>query len=330
MRLLMLGGTGFVGRAVVAEALALGWEVTALHRGRHADTPGVRSLRGDRTSPDGLTALAGGEWDLAVDTWSAAPTAVRDATRLLADRVGHFVYVSSRSVYAFPRPEGAVGRAERSPVVEAGPDDLATTYPRDKRGAEIAVERAFGDRGLLARAGLILGPHEDIGRLPWWLERTRRGGDVLAPGPPDLPLQYIDARDLAAWLLYAARRGLGGAYDVVAEPGHATMESLLRACVRATGGGARLRWADPEVIEAAGVEPWSELPVWLPPGDLHTMMHGADVAKALAAGLRCRPVEETVADTWEWLRQVGAAPQRPDRPRVGLAPEREAAVLRTL
>ncbi|MCX4711579.1 NAD-dependent epimerase/dehydratase family protein [Streptomyces griseus] len=330
MRLLMLGGTEFVGRAVTDAALARGWDVTVFHRGRHAPPPGVRALTGDRTAgPAGLAALTEGgpDWDLVVDTWSGAPSAVRDAARLLCDRAGHFGYVSSRSVYAYPAAAGL--DEDGPPVAGASPDDGGDVpYGRAKRGGELAALDAFGDRALLARAGLIIGPGENIGRLPWWLSRIARGGPVIAPGPPGTELQYIDARDLAEWLLDAAANGLHGAYNTVSRPGHATMGELLTACVRATGSDAELRWTDPEVLLAAGVEPWTDLPVWLPPGELYDTLHRGDHTKAYAAGLRCRPVGETVADTWSWLRTLGGvAPRRPDRPAVGLDPRLEAKLL---
>ncbi|MFB6890470.1 NAD-dependent epimerase/dehydratase family protein [Kitasatospora sp. NPDC056327] len=325
MRLLLLGGTEFVGRAVTEAALERGWEVTVFHRGTHAPPPGTRVLHGDRTAPDGLAALAAGEWDAVVDTWSAAPSAVRDSARLLAGRAGRYAYVSSRSVYAHPAPAGA---DESAPVVEGSPDDGGVPYPQAKRGGELAVLDAFGDRALLLRAGLIVGPYENIGRLPWWLNRIARGGPVLAPGPRDLGLQFIDVRDLAAWTLDALAAGLGGPYDVVGPRGHSTMGELLEACVAATGADAELRWTAPERIAAAGIEPWGQLPFWIPPGELYDTMHGSDTGRAVAAGLRCRPAARTVADTWAWLRSVGGvAPQRPDRPAVGLDPELEAAVL---
>ncbi|MER5746191.1 NAD-dependent epimerase/dehydratase family protein [Streptomyces sp. NPDC002225] len=328
----MLGGTEFVGRAVTEEASARGWDVTVFHRGRHAAPPGVAELLGDRTAPDGLAALARGAadgpgWDLVVDTWSGAPSAVRDAARLLAGRAGRYTYVSSRSVYAYPAPAGL---PEDGPLVTGASPDAGgdVPYAQAKRGGELAALDAFGDRALLARAGLILGPGENIGRLPWWLGRIARGGPVLAPGGPDLDLQYIDARDLAGWLLDAARAGLHGPYNLVSRPGHTTMGRLLEACVRVTGSGAELRWVPEEAILAAGVEPWSDLPVWLPPGELYDTLHRGDVERAHAAGLRCRPVEETVADTWTWLEKLGGrAPQRPDRPAVGLDPEVEARLL---
>ncbi|MFF4057536.1 SDR family oxidoreductase [Streptomyces sp. NPDC001668] len=329
MRLLLLGGTEFVGRAVAEAALEAGWEVTAFHRGRHAPVAGVRSLHGDRTDPDGLTALTeGGGWDLVVDTWSGAPRAVRAVARLLRDRADRYTYVSSCSVYTWPQP---AGYTEAAPVVEgAFADADRTDYARDKRGGELAALDAFGpDRSLFVRAGLILGPYENIGRLPWWLGRIARGGPVLAPGPRDLPLQYVDARDLAEWLLEAAGTGRSGPYNLVSPPGHTTMGELLDACVAATGSDAELRWTDPDIVLGAGIAPWTGLPVWVPPDtDLHSTLHGGDTSRAAAAGLRCRPVTETVADTWRWLGEIGGvAPQRPDRPAVGVDPETEAKVL---
>lgn len=335
MKLLILGGTEFVGRAVTEAALARGWEITVFHRGRHAPPPGVAELLGDRTVEGGLAAIAGVAepadgtytWDLVVDTWSGAPSAVRDAARLLSGRAARYTYVSSRSVYDYPAPAGL---AEDGPLVEDASPDAGgdVPYARAKRGGELAALDAFGDRALLARAGLIIGPWENVGRLPWWLTRIARGGPVLAPGTPDLDLQYIDARDLAAWLLDACGQGLHGPYNLVSRPGHTTMGGLLGACVRATGSDAELRWIDTDRILAAGVEPWTDLPVWLPPGELYDTLHQGDVGKAHATGLRCRPVEETVADTWAWLCELGGtAPQRADRPLKGIDPETEAKLL---
>ncbi|MFI6344743.1 NAD-dependent epimerase/dehydratase family protein [Streptomyces sp. NPDC050560] len=326
MKLLILGGTEFVGRAVAEDAVARGWDVTVLNRGRHEPPPGTVALRGDRRAPDGLAALSEGAWDAVVDTWSGAPSVVRDAVRLLAGRVDRYAYVSSRSVYTFPTPAGL---PEDGPVVDAAPDagdDVG--YAEAKRGGELAALDGFGERALLVRAGLILGPYENIGRLPWWLTRIARGGTVLAPGPRDLALQYVDARDLAAWTNGALAQGLGGAYNLVSPRGHATMGEVLEACVRVTGGDARLRWLEPDAVLAAGIEPWTELPIWLPPGELYDALHDGDVSRALATGLRCRPFAETAADTWAWLGTIGgAAPGREDRPAVGLAPEKEARAL---
>ncbi|MFE9660270.1 NAD-dependent epimerase/dehydratase family protein [Streptomyces sp. NPDC005955] len=328
MKLLILGGSEFAGRAVAEEAVRRGWEVTAFNRGRHPAPDGVTTLTGDRTAPGGLSALANGAWDAVVDTWSAAPRAVRDTAALLADRVGRYTYVSTKSVYAWAPPAGA---NENHPTVTGDPDAEATAYAEDKRGAELAVEAAFGpERSLLLRAGLIIGPYENVGRLPWWLNRIARGGEVLAPGPRDLPLQYVDVRDLAVFALDATVAGLNGPYDTVSPSGHTTTGELLDACAAVTGSRARLRWIDPEVILKAGVEPWTELPIWAPPdSEVHAALHGSDVSRAVGAGLVCRPAAETVADTWTWLTSLGgAAPQRTDRPAVRLSAETEARILR--
>ncbi|MEU6989095.1 NAD-dependent epimerase/dehydratase family protein [Streptomyces sp. NPDC046465] len=326
MRLLMLGGTEFVGRAVTEAALARGWEVTVFHRGHHAAPEGATAVHGDRTAEGGLAALADGEWDVVVDTWSAAPRVVRESARLLAGRAGRYVYVSSGSVYRYP---GEAGSDESFPVVDGDPDADATEYAQDKRGGELAAVAEFGaGRTVLARAGLILGRYENIGRLPWWLNRVARGGPVLAPGPRDLDIQYIDVRDLAEWILHAASAGLHGPYNLVSPMGQITMGELLDACTAVAGPDASLRWTDPETVLAAGIEQWMELPVWLAPGELHETMHRTSSRKAIDAGLGTRPVTDTVRDTWEWLRSIGgAAPQRPDRPVVGLAPDKEAKAL---
>ncbi len=322
----MLGGTEFVGRAITDDALARGWDVTVFHRGRHDPPAGVASLHGDREAEGGLAALEGGTWDAVVDTWSRAPSAVRDAARLLRGRTGTYAYISSRSVYRFPEP---LGLGEGAPVVDGSPDDGGhDDYAAAKRGGELAALGAFGDRALLVRAGLILGPYENIGRLPWWLTRIARGGEVLAPGPRDAGIQYIDVRDLAAWTLDAVENDLGGPFDLVCPSTHTTMGELLEACVRTTGSDADLVWTPPETILDAGIEPWMDLPVWIPPGEAYDTIHGVNVSKALSAGLRCRPVQETVDDTWEWLQSIGGrAPQRPDRPVLGLSPEAEAKAL---
>ncbi|CAN5462421.1 SDR family oxidoreductase [soil metagenome] len=324
MRLLVLGGTEFVGRAVVHEALAAGWQVTVFNRGSHRAADGVEAVVGDRTEPGALAALGAGTWDVVVDTWSWAPRAVRDSAAALADRAASYVYVSSRSVYDDP-PAGA---CETSPVVEASPDAAQSSYAADKRGAELGAIAAFGDRALVLRPGLIIGPHENVGRLPWWLARSARGGRMLAPGPAASGIQFVDARDLARFCLSAAERGLGGAFDVVSPVDRASFGDLIAACVAVTGSVADPVWVDPETILAAGISPWTELPVWLPPGVDHDALHRSDTAKAAAAGLVIRPLEETVADTWEWLQSPGAVvAQRPDRPPGGLDAEIEARVL---
>jgi nucleoside-diphosphate-sugar epimerase len=327
MRLLVLGGTRFVGRAVANDAVARGWDVTVLNRGATAPPPeGVSTLTADRTSyAELMDVLADATWDAVVDTWSGAPSVVRDAAGLLAGRTERCAYVSSRSVYTWP-PEP--GGDESKPVVDADPDADRTDYAADKRGAELAVIREFGaDRTLLARAGLILGPFEDVGRLPWWLGRIARGGPVVAPGDPQRGLQYVDARDLAAWVLDNLVRGTTGAVDTVSPPGFTTIRALLEACVAATGSDAELVWVPEEVLDAEGAEPWTQLPCWVPStGELAGLME-SDTSRAASTGLRCRPVEETVRDTWSWLEYAGMPAPREGLPLNGLPPDLEKRLL---
>ncbi len=330
MRVLVLGGTHHVGRAVVEEALARGDQVTTLTRGVSGPSaPGALALHADRTDPAALSAVLGdATWDAIVDTWSGAPLVVLTAATLLSGRAGHYGYVSSRSVYSWPI---AIGLDESGPVVSGDPaseDD--EDYAAAKRGGELAALQGFGEDTVLARAGLILGPYERVGRMPWWLRRIERGGAVLAPGPADLALQYIDCRDLARWLLHAADEGITGAFNTVSRPGHATMAGLLEAAVEVTGSTAELVWTSPELIEAAGISPWTELPVWVPPGSDLAGLHSGDVSAAYAAGLTCRPVRDTVADTWAWLQTEGDPPAPAGRGELGLDPGREQEVLAQL
>ena len=327
--LLVLGGSHFVGRAAVHEGLARGWEVTTFHRGPGDPVhPEVRTLRGDRTDRTDLQALARDDWDLVIDTWAGAPSAAAAAAQLLADQAGRYAYVSSGSVYTAPPTPGA---GEDDPVVDGDPAAQDGEYPELKRGCEIAIGAAFGDRALFARAGLIIGPHENVGRLTWWLGRMARGGEVMCPGPPELPLQYIDARDLAAFLFDATAAGHGGPVNVVSRRGHATMGSLLEACAAAAAPPhTRLTWVDPRLIQDAEIAPWEELPIWLPGDHEYAAMHDYDVRRAHEWGLRPRPPAETGIDTWEWLSALGAPPPLPpDRPAPGVSAERERAVLET-
>lgn len=327
MRLLVLGGTRFVGRAVANDAVARGWDVTVLNRGATAAPPdGVRTLTADRTSYAELTDVLGAQrWDAVVDTWAGAPSVVRDAAGLLADRTDRYGYVSTRSVYVWPSPPGA---DETYPLVDGNPDADRVDYASDKRGGELAAIREYGeDRVLMGRAGLILGPYEDIGRLPWWLRRIARGGRVVAPGNPDRGLQYVDARDLAAWMLDNLVRGTVGPVDLVCPRDFTTIRALLEACIEATASDAELVWVPEQVLDDEGIEGWTQLPCWVPStGELAGMME-SDTSKAEATGLRCRPVEDTVRDTWEWLQRDGMPAPREGLPLNGLPPELESVLL---
>jgi len=323
MRMLVLGGTRFVGRAVIEEALARGWDVTAVHRGVTGVVPGaVAGLQADRAVPGELArALGEATWDVAVDTWDGPPRVATEAAGLLAGRVSSYGYVSSASVYVWGSHVD-----ETSAVVDGDPQAEDGAYPALKRGAELGVLASFPD-ALLARAGLILGPYEDIGRLPWWLHRIARGTTVIAPGRPTRPLQYVDVRDLAAWLLTGLDSGLSGPIDVISRSGHATTEQLLRACLAATGSRAEFVWISERELAATGAEPWTQLPCWVPEDGEFAGFLEVDTTKAAETGLHCRPIEDTVTDTWTWLQRDGLPPQRSDRDVHGLPTDLEQQLL---
>jgi nucleoside-diphosphate-sugar epimerase len=318
MRLLVLGGTVFLGRHAAAEALSRGHEVTVFHRGRHGVdlfAGEAEHVLGDRGGD--LAALRGRSWDAAIDTSGYQPA---DVARSSALDVGHLVFVSTANVYpAWP----AEPVDEDSPVWTEGDD-----YGPLKAACERVAAQALPGAVASVRAGLLCGPHDNIFRLPWWISRVAAGGDVVAPGDPERTVQLVDARDLAAWTLDLAERGVAGTFNGTAPAGQTTMREVLEAAVQATGGGARLHWVPDEVLLEHGVEPWDELPLWLPAdGGAGTWAIGTE--RAQAAGLRCRPVAETVADTWAWLR--GGAGDIGDwraenRPR-GLSAERERELL---
>ena len=307
MKLLVLGGTVFLGRHVVDAALADGHEMTIFTRGRtNPDLfPEAERLQGDRDGD--LGALAGRSWDGVVDTSGYVPRVVRQSAELLQDALGRYVFVSSISVYADP----SLPLEEASPVAElADPasEDVQADYGALKAACETVVDEVFGERGANVRAGLIVGPYDPTERFTYWPRRLAEGGDVLAPGDPAAPSQFVDARDLAAWLVRLAEHGPGGVFNATGPAEPFTLGALLDEANDAVGAGARLVWTDEQRLLDAEVQPWMELPLWLP-GDEHRGMLRADNRRAIAAGLRFRPVRETVLDTLAWSREAGE--QRP-------------------
>ena len=330
MRLLIIGGTSFLGRATAEEALRRGHSVTTFNRGRSdPDVPGVEALRGDRTSDADLSQLAGRGFDAVVDTCGFVPEAVGRSSAVLRDSAAFYAYVSSMSATTtWPSATTPDDAPRQDCPVDAGPDD--GDYGRLKAGCERAVADAFGDRALVVRAGLIIGPHENVGRLPWWLTRIAQGGEVLAPGDPDVPMQLVDARDLAAFMLDAAQARTGGTVNATGPRGNATMGSWLGDCVTSTGSGATLTWVADDLLLEHDVEPWTELPLWMPPGQGADHVWDSDTAEAQRLGLRTRPVSDTVRDTWAWLQEAGDVPEQPPRRYLGshgIDPGKEARVL---
>jgi hypothetical protein len=263
---------------------------------------------------------------------------VAASAELLAGHAGHYTYVSTISVY---RDQPGEPITEESPVVDGSPDASGTAetldYAELKAGSERAVQQAMPGRNLITRPGLIIGPHENVGRLPWWLTRIARGGPVLAP-PLDSELRMTDARDLAAWLTDNTRRRIPGVVNVPGPEG-TTFGDLLTACAQVTapqrGDGLELRPTADPVLLGAGVEPWMELPMWAPDTPEFADIWRVSGDRALRTGMRYRPLIDTVRDTWNWLTQEAASQDRPvsefaRRPGIGLDPGREQEILATL
>jgi 2'-hydroxyisoflavone reductase len=318
VKLLVLGGTKFLGRHAVDAALAGGHEVTIFTRGQTNPElfPEAEHLHGDRDGD--LGALAGRTWDGVVDTSGYVPRIVRQSAELLRDAVGRYVFVSSISVYGdFSGPI-----TEATPVAELeDPDteEILESYGALKAACERVVEEAYGDRSARVRAGLIVGPYDPTDRFTYWPRRIAAGGDVLGPGEPGAPVQFVDARDLAAWLVRLALGGPGGVFNASGPAEPLTFAELLDRARVAIGSDANVVWTEEQRVLDAGVQPWTELPLWLPGID-YAGMARADISRAVDAGLRFRPVEETVLDTLAWDRSVPG-----DRPT--LAADKEAEIL---
>jgi 2'-hydroxyisoflavone reductase len=329
VQILVIGGSVFLGRAFVVEALRRGDEVTTLNRGiTGVDISGVETIRGDREVCADLERLVDGRhWDAVVDTCGFTPQVVGESARLLCGHADSYLFVSSISaIRGWPTEPVDEGSPLHQCAPDAGPDD--GDYGVLKAGCERAMD-AFEGRVLIISPGLILGPHENVGRLPWWLRRIARGGQVLAPGDPDREMQVIDARDIAGFGLTQLTRGGTGRFLTSGVRGNTTFGRLLGDCVEATGSDAELTWIDDRFLVEHGVEEWTELPLWTTGGPGTAAVWRPSSQKALAAGLRCRPVTETVRDAWDWVASGAAdalATYR-EMPQHGIDPAKEAAIL---
>lgn len=323
MKLLLLGGTVFLGRHIAACALQRGHRVTLFHRGRQNPDlfPGAVKLYGDR---DGcLDALQEGEWDAVIDTSGYIPRVVKDSARILADRCGHYTFISSISVYADVR---AAGIDEAHPVDKMDDETVeeinGETYGPLKALCERAVHDVFADRALIIRPGLIVGPHDPTDRFTYWPHRIARGGEVLAPESPGHPVQVIDVRDLAEWTVRSVEGRLTGVYNATGPAEPMDLGSLLEVCREATGSGASLSWVPAEFLLDQGVTPWTEIPLWMPRSEGAAGLMQVSIRRAVAAGLTFRPLSDTVVDTLRWLECTG------DRDwKAGLDPVREQELL---
>jgi 2'-hydroxyisoflavone reductase len=324
--ILVLGGTGFLGPHVVTAALARGHTVTLFNRGKtHADLfPGVEKLHGDR---DGhLEALANRTWDAVIDPSGYVPRIVKASAELLAPRVGHYVFVSTISVYA---KFDVVNPDESLPVAtiaDETSEDVKANYGALKALCEKAAEAAMPGRVASIRPGLIIGPGDPSGRFTHWVTRLADGGEVLAPGDGSTPVQYIDGRDLGAWLVRVVEDRTVGTMNALGPEHRVTMKSVLDECNRALGGKAQLTWVDAAFLEQQGVEGWRDMPMWLPNQGEFAGFGTLQNVRAVKAGLTFRPIGDTARDTLAWLETV-PEDQRATARSTGIKPDKEARVL---
>ena len=321
MKFLIFGGSVFLSQAVAREAVGRGHTVICVSRGDSGTVPEGASHtiadRSEETDPRAgtWTGLASHEWDAVVDV-ATTPSWAQTAVAALADQVRHWTYISSISVYSdLSRPGGTPEDTPTHPPADGDLDDFSdpTAYGRNKSACEQAVRQGLGDRALIVRPGLIVGPGDPSGRYTYWPERLSRGGRVLVPEPADASTQVIDVRDLATWLVTAAEERLTGTYDAVgpARPFSAVLADTAAGVKQVSVPGrdarppVRLVWADPEALLQLDVRPWGgprSLPLWLP-GEEYAGMRDRDVRATLAAGLAPRPLAETARDTLRWLAE---------------------------
>lgn len=303
MRILVIGGTVFVGRAATDAALARGHEVAHFNRGRTAPPdPRVQTIHGDRGGPEALR-RAKGPWDAVLDSSGYLPQVVARSCAAFAD-VPRYLFVSSISVYsAFDAPSFDE-RAAVAPPPSPLPDAMTPAlYGPLKTGCEEAVRGTFGERATIVRPGLVVGPRDPTDRFTYWPVRVARGGKVLAPGRPSRRVQFIDARDLGEFMVELLEREATGTFNATGPREPVTMEEVLATCNVVAGSDATFAWADDEFLLGAKVAPWTGLPLWIPESDAAMKgLMSADLARPLAHGLAFRPLATTIADTLAWAR----------------------------
>ena len=305
MRLLILGGTQFLGRAIAAQACAIGHDVTCAARGVTGPVPsGAQFVRIDRDAPDGLAPLADESFDAVVDV-SRHPGQVRRAVAALRPRARHWTLVSTVSVYADNRTIGQ--RADTAPLRAPTAPDIELSTEETYGAAKVACEQAVGEGAFICRAGLLVGPEDPTGRFTYWPTRLARGGEVLVAAAPDEAVQFVDVRDLAQWIVHAAQTGLTGIFDSIGPT--ITRGQLLAECAEAVGAACTFTWVDRAFLERHDIRRWSgprSLPLWLPLPEFAGFAT-RDTSPARAAGLTIRPLAETARDTLAWAHAAGGS-----------------------
>jgi 2'-hydroxyisoflavone reductase len=324
--ILVLGGTNFLGPHVVDAALARGHTVTLFNRGKtHPGLyPDLEKLRGDRDGK--LDALVGRRWDAVVDPSGFVPRIVKMSAELLAPNIGHYVFISTISVY---KGEATIGADEAAPVEtidDPTDEDVKKNYGALKVLCERAAEAAMPGRVTSVRSGLIIGPGDPTGRFTYWPSRMRDGGEVLGPGDGTTPTQYIDGRDLGAWIVHAIETGTFGVYNALGPTTKITIKQVLDDCNRAAGNKASITWVDAKFLADHDVSGWSEMPMWIDNHGEYAGFGTLSNARAVAAGLTFRPVFDTARDTLAWLDTLPADEQAKVRSS-GIKPDKEASVL---
>jgi 2'-hydroxyisoflavone reductase len=322
MKLLFIGGTRFVGRHLVKAALTAGHEVTLFHRGQSDPEfmPEVEHILGDRNHD--LNRLDGGEWDAVIDTCGYTPKQVRASTETLAGRVDRYVFISTISVYADFSTMGLNEGSPLAPIGELDQEELTgENYGPLKVLCEAAVQDVFAERAFIPRPGLIVGAYDTTDRFTYWVRRAMDARPFLAPAPGDQPVQLIDARDLAVWIIHGIERGLHGPYNSTGPAHRLTFEDMLAACLQGTDSQAEPIWADPSFLLERQVEGWSDLPLWVADKSMRGML-AANCTTAIDSGLTFRPLADTVTDLAAWDLERGLPPLK-----AGLASEREAILI---
>ena len=325
MKILLLGGPRFLGRHLIESALSKGHEITLFNRGQTAPElyPQLEKLRGDRTLD--LSPLHGRHWDVVIDTCGYLPRHVGASAALLAQAVEQYIFISSISAYA---SFAQINLAEDAPLAKLADESIETltgeTYGGLKALCEQAAERYFPGRALHVRSGLIVGPFDPTDRFTYWPWRVAQGGEVLCPGGPQLPQQFIDGSDLAAWIIRQAETRQAGPFNVTGPQQPIATGELLEICRQTSGAKAEFTWVSEEFMLQSGLQPWSEVPLWIPSNDPDSIGSSrVSIERALAAGLSFRPTAETVADTLAWARTRPADHTW----RAGITRAREAEVL---
>ncbi len=327
-RVLVLGGTRFVGRHIVDALVAAGARVTLFNRGRSDPSPrgDVENVRGDRSHD--LDALREKRFDAVIDTCGYTPDVVRSSARFFQSRANRYIFVSSVSVYDLERI-GSDRVDEDAPLLglPAGVDPTVRSdehYGALKNLCESEVREAFGEHAVILRPGLVAGPHDPTDRFTYWPLRIAAGGDVLAP-PPDRNIQYVDVRDVALFAATIVRDEIGGTYNVVAPPDAYTFGDLIGECARVSEGHPKTRWTEESFLIEHGVRPWSELPLWIARSDPAAALLRATPERAVARGLQCMPLSYTVRDTFAWASNARSL----DALQAGLSRAREKELLET-